>query len=61
MENKRSGRKIEPPTEEQYRSEKLNLALSYAPQIYSCVKCGWPVAKGYCCNYCGDTDPQSKD
>ena len=52
--------KTEPPTEEQYRMARINLALDYAPTIYACKKCGWPVALGYCCGSCGDINPSSK-
>lgn len=47
----------EPPTPEQYQRAKINKALSYAPHIHACKKCGWPVIYGYCCTYCGDDNP----
>jgi len=36
-----------------------SLARSYAPNIYSCKKCGNPCVSGYCCGYCGSNSPSS--
>lgn len=33
------------------------LALSRVPNIFACGKCNYPVIKGYCCEFCGDSDP----
>ena len=33
----------------------------YAPEIYPCRHCSAPVAKGYCCGYCGSNDPINPD
>lgn len=33
------------------------LARDYAPRIYPCGKCGYPVVEGYCCTACGDSAP----
>jgi hypothetical protein len=33
-------------------------ARSYAPEIYPCVKCGYPVISGYCCNFCNNENPR---
>jgi len=52
-------KKIKKPTEAQYRKEELQMALDYAPTIYACAECGWPVISGYCCNTCGNTDPRN--
>jgi hypothetical protein len=49
--------KIERPTDEQYKQEAMRVRLSYAPRVFPCMKCGWPVRDGYCCNYCGDNNP----
>jgi len=27
---------------------------------YACKTCGRPVFSGYCCTWCGDTDPQDE-
>jgi hypothetical protein len=35
------------------------LAFSYAPQIYHCGNCGYPVAKGYVCTYCDSHNPEA--
>jgi len=48
---------IKPPTEAEYKREALRLRLSYAPRVYGCMKCGWPVREGFCCNTCGDNNP----
>ena len=54
--------KIKPPkSEQEYKQAKIDLAFSYAPSIYPCKTCKWPVAKGYCCGYCGDSDPSGED
>jgi len=37
------------------------LARSFAPPIFACKKCGNPVVQGYCCIYCGDSDPESEE
>jgi hypothetical protein len=50
--------KIAPPTDEQYQARRLEIVLSYAPRIYACAKCKWPVIDGYCCNTCGDKNPR---
>lgn len=50
---------IKPPkNREEYDKASLNLKLVYAPETYSCRKCSWPVIKGYCCDYCGTTNPR---
>jgi hypothetical protein len=33
------------------------LALSRTPNIFACGKCNHPVIKGFCCEFCGDSDP----
>ena len=53
-----SKHRIEPPTDEQYQARRLSIVLSYAPRIYACAKCKWPVIDGYCCNTCGDSNPR---
>lgn len=35
------------------------LALSYL-SIRECKKCGSPNISGYCCYFCGDTNPSEK-
>ncbi len=49
------------PTKKQYAAARIQEALNFAPSIYPCQKCGWPVVQGYCCTNCGDGDPSSKD
>lgn len=50
-------KKIEPPTKEEYEREFWQWVWVFTPKIFACKKCGWPVATGYCCNKCGDTNP----
>ncbi len=45
------------PSVEEYRREKFRLALDFCPRIYPCMRCGYPVVDGFCCTYCGDTNP----
>jgi len=52
--------KTEIPTQEEYMERKMQIALDFCPRIYSCCKCKNPVAAGYCCTFCGDTNPSSK-
>lgn len=49
--------KIAPPTLEEYRDKAIAMAFGWAPKIYGCKKCGWPVISGYCCRTCGDFEP----
>ncbi len=49
------------PSEKTYQREKARIAIDYAPDIYCCGKCGYPVIDGYVCNYCGDTNPQEEE
>ena len=53
--------KLSRPTYTEYQKAKAEVALDYAPEIYPCRKCGWPVLSGYCCTYCEDTDPSEKE
>jgi hypothetical protein len=49
--------KPQTPTQAQYARATNDVARTHAPTIYPCQKCGWPVAKGYICGYCGDGNP----
>lgn len=49
--------KKKPPTEDQYRTAVVQVALDYCPPIKPCKDCKWPVINGYCCHYCGSVDP----
>lgn len=51
-------RKIKAPTKKQYHDYEIALALSWAPQMYPCAKCGWPVPDGYCCSTCRTGTPR---
>ena len=37
------------------------VASNYAPQIFPCKECGYPVADGYCCGNCGSAEPGNPD
>lgn len=50
--------KVAPPTPKQYERRRNQILLDYAPSIYACKKCGWPVIDGYCCHTCGDSNPR---
>lgn len=47
-------KKLAPPTPEEYRTERMEIALMFAPRIYPCPACQWPRAYGYICSTCGD-------
>ena len=34
------------------------LALNFCPPIRPCADCGNPYINGYCCTYCGSTNPE---
>lgn len=36
----------------------LQEALMYAPSIYSCAACEYPVISGFCCTYCSSMNPE---
>lgn len=46
-----------PPSERQYRQAEIETAFANAPQIYPCATCGWPVASGFICTWCGERNP----
>lgn len=50
-------KKLDPQSDE-WVQHAHNLALSYAPRIYPCQKCSYPVADGYCCTWCKDGSPE---
>lgn len=52
-----SGNTMDKPDKEVYRKEADKLARDFCPPIYPCKECGYPVINGYCCIYCGSTDP----
>ena len=58
MSAKKKLPEIEPYSEEW---EKLagQEARSFAPSIYPCGACNYPVVKGYCCTHCGDSNPET--
>jgi hypothetical protein len=52
-------KEIEPYSEE-WHSLAYHTARSFCPRIYPCGKCKHPVLSGYCCEYCGDSNPSTK-
>jgi hypothetical protein len=49
-------KKPKPPTEAEYRAEKISMALDRV-HIKPCRECRWPVHDGYCCTTCGSASP----
>lgn len=37
------------------------LARTFAPLIYACRTCGYPVIKGYCCTNCKSSNPSESN
>jgi hypothetical protein len=50
-------KKYRRPTDEEYKYEAMHIRLRHAPTVYPCMKCGWPVRHGFCCETCGDNNP----
>lgn len=46
------------PTVRQYEKAEAEVAMSFAPTILACQKCGWPHGDGYTCRFCGDENPK---
>jgi hypothetical protein len=59
MSNTEAKGQPQPPTPEQYERRVASIAKQFAPPIYACAHCRWPVIDGYCCNTCGSSDPRS--
>ena len=36
------------------------LRKSFAPPVYPCGTCGYPVIQGFCCSNCHSMNPQDK-
>lgn len=53
-------KKVTPYTKSWYEKA-FQLLRSYVPGLYPCHKCGNPVISGYCCTYCGDSNPSEND
>ncbi len=45
------------PTTEEFELMANSLARGYTPPIEACAECQCPVIYGYCCTYCGNSDP----
>lgn len=56
-EAKGEATKVRRPGKRQYETAALEMRLSYAPIVYPCMKCGWPVREGFCCPTCDDNNP----
>jgi len=42
----------------EYNRRMLQVALGHCPLIVPCRTCGSPVASGYVCDYCHDSNPR---
>jgi hypothetical protein len=49
------------PYSDKWEKEANQIARDFCPTIYPCKKCNHPVANGYCCRYCGSTNPSSDE
>jgi len=47
-----------PPSGFEYSRAVNSIIHNYTPEIYACMKCGWPVVDGYYCETCGDANPR---
>jgi rubrerythrin len=47
-------------SEREYDRAADYLRRQLVPDLYPCMKCGYPVQRGYCCTACGDTNPSSE-
>jgi hypothetical protein len=55
-------KKIDPIVDwEQWEEEADELARDFCPSIYPCKKCGHPIISGYCCTFCGDSNPNEEE
>ena len=36
-------------------------ARTFAPEIYPCATCGYPVVEGYCCPNCKSNNPRVEE
>lgn len=53
--------KVAPPeNDEAYQDAAGVIARGYAPEMYPCKKCGWPVIRGFTCTTCGDDNPSEE-
>lgn len=46
------------PYTDDWEDKADDLARAYAPHILPCVHCGYPHLQGYCCGYCGSSNPE---
>jgi len=49
-----------PTSQKEFDEAVASIAYSFL-EIRSCMKCKWPVISGYCCTFCGDTNPSEYD
>jgi hypothetical protein len=56
-----TAKKIPKPYSKEWERLADDMARDFAPVIYPCKKCGYPVVKGYCCDGCGDTRPSLEE
>jgi hypothetical protein len=48
-------------SEEDWLKNAAILAFTYAPTIFHCEHCDYPVVEGYCCGHCGSENPGDAD
>lgn len=41
-----------------YAKRERQTAIKFCPSINPCMKCDSPVVDGFCCEWCGDTNPR---
>ena len=46
------------PYDDKWEKLANQIARDFAPEIYPCKKCGYPVPEGYCCTACGTSVPR---
>lgn len=48
---------VKPPTKKEYKEAYLETLETWAPRVYPCRVCRWPVIYGYMCNRCECRNP----
>ena len=49
-------KKVEPNTPS-WKKKAFNLMLGFIGGIHACNTCGNPTIPGYCCTFCGESNP----
>ena len=60
MQKEKKLKKMKPidPYSEEWEHEADIIARGACPRIYPCGNCQYPVVSGYCCTYCGTSNPE---